>query len=217
MTPQQLPLDAVSLTLITQLVQDGSVIVVLTVRTGEPMPDALDVLWRGEHLRRLDLEPLTPEAVDTLLHLVIAEVAGIPSLVALAAENRAQVNAWLDTFPLLPRNIEHANAQHENIVTAILAGRADAAPARGVAHGVLQLRLGATQEALAVLEALAVRIKPPIDDEHGQPPPLSPPASPACTTRPAGAPAVRCSRARSCVRRTRCASSRSRCPSSSRS
>ena len=65
--------------------------------------------------------------LDTLLHLVIAEVAGIPSLVALAAENRAQVNAWLDTFPLLPRNIEHANAQHENIVTAILAGRADAA------------------------------------------------------------------------------------------
>ena len=43
----------------------------------------------------------------------IAEVAGIPSLVALAAENRARVNAWLDTFPLLPRNIEHSNAQHE--------------------------------------------------------------------------------------------------------
>jgi DNA-binding FadR family transcriptional regulator len=72
--------------------------------------------------------------LDTLLHLVIAEVAGIPSLVALAAENRAQVNAWLDTFPLLPRNIEHANAQHEHIVTAILAGRADAAEAAVLDH-----------------------------------------------------------------------------------
>ena len=67
--------------------------------------------------------------LDTLLHLTIAEVAGIPSLVALVAENRARVNAWLDTFPLLPRNIEHSNEQHEQIVTAILAGRADAAEA----------------------------------------------------------------------------------------
>nr|BFF09324.1 hypothetical protein GCM10025699_06270 [Microbacterium flavescens] len=65
---------------------------------------------------------------------MIAEVAGIPSLVALAAENRAQVNGWLDTFPLLPRNIEHANAQHEHIVTAILAGRADAAEAAVLDH-----------------------------------------------------------------------------------
>jgi DNA-binding FadR family transcriptional regulator len=72
--------------------------------------------------------------LDTLLHLAIAEIAGIPSLVALAAENRAQVNAWLDTFPLLPRNIEHANAQHEHIVTAILAGRADAAEAAVLDH-----------------------------------------------------------------------------------
>ena len=53
---------------------------------------------------------------------------------ALAAENRARVNAWLDTFPLLPRNIEHSNAQHEHIVTAILAGRADAAEAAILEH-----------------------------------------------------------------------------------
>ena len=71
---------------------------------------------------------------DTLLHLTIAELAGIPSLVALAAENRARVNAWLDTFPLLPRNIEHSNAQHERIVTAILAGRPDAAEAAILEH-----------------------------------------------------------------------------------
>ncbi|MET0734852.1 MAG: GntR family transcriptional regulator [Microbacterium sp.] len=71
---------------------------------------------------------------DTLLHLTIAEIAGIPSLVALAAENRARVNAWLDTFPLLPRNIEHSNEQHERIVTAILSGRADAAEAAILEH-----------------------------------------------------------------------------------
>ncbi|MFH8252718.1 FadR/GntR family transcriptional regulator [Microbacterium sp. B2969] len=72
--------------------------------------------------------------LDTMLHLTIAEVAGIPSLVALLAENRARVNAWLDTFPLLPRNIEHSNAQHEAIVTAILAGRPDAAEAAILEH-----------------------------------------------------------------------------------
>jgi DNA-binding FadR family transcriptional regulator len=72
--------------------------------------------------------------LDTLLHLTIAEVAGIPSVVALVAENRALINGWLDTFPLLPRNIEHSNGQHERIVTAILAGRADAAEAAVLEH-----------------------------------------------------------------------------------
>ncbi|MFG6402200.1 FadR/GntR family transcriptional regulator [Microbacterium sp. P04] len=64
---------------------------------------------------------------DTLLHLTIAELAGIPSLVPLVVDNRARINAWLDTFPLLPRNIEHSDAQHERMVVSILAGRADAA------------------------------------------------------------------------------------------
>lgn len=72
--------------------------------------------------------------LDTLLHLTIAELAGIPSLVALAAENRARVNEWLDAFPLLHRNIDHSNAQHERIVTAILAGRGEAAEAAVLEH-----------------------------------------------------------------------------------
>ena len=71
---------------------------------------------------------------DTLLHLTIAELTGIPSLVPLVAENRARVNTWLETFPLLPRNIEHSNEQHERIVTAILAGRADAAEVAILEH-----------------------------------------------------------------------------------
>jgi DNA-binding FadR family transcriptional regulator len=71
---------------------------------------------------------------DTLLHLAIAELAGVPSLVPLAVENRARINAWLDTFPLLPRNIEHSDAQHERIVAAILSGREDAAAAAVAEH-----------------------------------------------------------------------------------
>lgn len=98
----------------------------------------LDAAARGELWARHEATSAASEAeyrrLDTLLHLAIAELAGIPSLVALAAENRARVNEWLDTFPLLPRNIEHSNAQHERIVTAILAGRPDAAEAAILEH-----------------------------------------------------------------------------------
>ncbi|WP_394279742.1 FadR/GntR family transcriptional regulator [Microbacterium sp.] len=72
--------------------------------------------------------------LDSLLHLAIAEASGIPSLLPLIVENRARVNAWLDTFPLLPRNIEHSDAQHERIVAAILAGKPDAAEAAVLDH-----------------------------------------------------------------------------------
>ncbi|GAB3600483.1 FadR/GntR family transcriptional regulator [Microbacterium tumbae] len=83
-------------------------------------------LW-ARHEAALPAGPDEYRRLDTLLHLAIAEAAGIPSLVALVAENRAQVNVWLDTFPLLPRNIEHSGEQHGRIVSAILAGRPDAA------------------------------------------------------------------------------------------
>ena len=102
-------------------------------RAAPSTPRARDELWaRYEVVAEASTSDY--RRLDTLLHLTIAELAGIPSLVALAAENRARVNAWLDTFPLLPRNIEHSNAQHERIVTAILAGRPDAAEAAILEH-----------------------------------------------------------------------------------
>lgn len=87
-----------------------------------------DVLW-ARHEAAAVAEGADYRRLDTLLHLTIAELAGIPSLVPLVAENRARINAWLDTFPLLPRNIDHSTAQHAAIVSAILAGRPDAAAA----------------------------------------------------------------------------------------
>ena len=60
--------------------------------------------------------------MDSRLHLTIAEVVGVPSLVTLLADNRSRINELLDSFPLLARNIEHSNRQHERIVMAILAG-----------------------------------------------------------------------------------------------
>ena len=60
--------------------------------------------------------------LDSRLHLTIGEVVGTPSLVSLLADNRTRVNRLLDAIPLLTRNIEHSNQQHEDIVVAILTG-----------------------------------------------------------------------------------------------
>ena len=65
--------------------------------------------------------------LDSRLHLTIGELVGTPSLVSLLADNRTLVNQLLDTIPLLPRNIEHSNEQHEALVIAILTGDIDRA------------------------------------------------------------------------------------------
>ena len=92
-----------------------------------------DALWQ-RHVELQGAGEAEYRRLDSLLHLTVAEAAGIPTLVSLVAENRARVNAWLDTFPLLARNIEHSNAQHERIVAAILAGQPDAASAAMLEH-----------------------------------------------------------------------------------
>ncbi|WP_022882277.1 FadR/GntR family transcriptional regulator [Gryllotalpicola ginsengisoli] len=72
--------------------------------------------------------------LDSRLHLTIAELAGAPSLVPLVADARTRVNLLLDEIPLLARNIAHSDQQHERIVRAILAGRADEAVAAMQEH-----------------------------------------------------------------------------------
>ncbi|MGW2856095.1 FadR/GntR family transcriptional regulator [Streptomyces sp. NPDC001215] len=64
---------------------------------------------------------------DTLLHLTLAELCGSPSLTAQYAAVRATVNDLLDCIPLLVRNLEHSQRQHEALVDAVLDGDADGA------------------------------------------------------------------------------------------
>ncbi|MEW2496553.1 FadR/GntR family transcriptional regulator [Streptomyces nodosus] len=64
---------------------------------------------------------------DTLLHLTLAELCGSPSLTAQYAAVRATVNDLLDCIPLLVRNLEHSQRQHEALVEAVLDGDADGA------------------------------------------------------------------------------------------
>jgi GntR family transcriptional repressor for pyruvate dehydrogenase complex len=72
--------------------------------------------------------------LDSLLHLTIGQLVGSPSLVLLMADNRTRVNGYLDHIPLLTRNIEHSNEQHEAIVAAILTGNPERATEAMVEH-----------------------------------------------------------------------------------
>lgn len=72
--------------------------------------------------------------LDSRLHLLIAELSGSPSLVPLVANLRTRVNALLDGIPMLQPNLAHSHAQHEAIVTAILAGRPQSAAEAMLEH-----------------------------------------------------------------------------------
>ncbi|GGK74728.1 GntR family transcriptional regulator [Planomonospora parontospora subsp. parontospora] len=87
--------------------------------------------WRETLRRRLaEVNSAGPDdyrRLDTAFHLSIAELTGSPLLAAACADARLRVTDLLNAIPVLQRNIEHAAAQHEAIVAAILAGDPDAA------------------------------------------------------------------------------------------
>jgi DNA-binding CsgD family transcriptional regulator len=64
-------LDAASLALLGYLAAQGTIFLIATVRTGEPVPDLLTGLWRDGRVERIDLEDLTRTQLDTLLHLAL--------------------------------------------------------------------------------------------------------------------------------------------------
>ncbi len=49
-------------------------------------------------------------------------------------ESRSRINALLDEIPLLERNLQHSNEQHERIVQAILRGDPDGAATAMAEH-----------------------------------------------------------------------------------
>lgn len=59
---------------------------------------------------------------DSRLHLAIASVTGSSRLIAAVTDVQACVHDLLQAIPVLPVNIEHSNAQHRSIVSAVLSG-----------------------------------------------------------------------------------------------
>ena len=60
-------LDDLSTFVVQQIVQRGAAKVVLTVRDGEPIPAAVQEIWRGGQFDRLDLQPLSLDETTALL------------------------------------------------------------------------------------------------------------------------------------------------------
>jgi len=64
-------LDDVSAALVHQLAQQGDARLVVTLRAGEPAPDAITALWRDELAERVELQPLGRDDVRALLRSTV--------------------------------------------------------------------------------------------------------------------------------------------------
>jgi DNA-binding CsgD family transcriptional regulator len=70
-------LDAASAKLVQQLAAAHEATVVATVRTGEPVPDAVVALWKDHGCEYLELQPLSPDETGLLVESVVGgEVDG---------------------------------------------------------------------------------------------------------------------------------------------
>jgi DNA-binding NarL/FixJ family response regulator len=64
-------LDQLSATLLHQIAVDRAGQIVVTVRSGEPVPDAVTSLWKDGYLRRLELQPFTKQQSIALIEAVL--------------------------------------------------------------------------------------------------------------------------------------------------
>lgn len=92
-----------------------------------------ELLWSALQESRL-AEHEDHRRLDSRLHLTIAELSGSSTLLDQVARCRMRINDFLDNIPLLQPNIVHSNAQHAEIVNAILSGRAADAEAAMRSH-----------------------------------------------------------------------------------
>ncbi|WP_218617217.1 FadR/GntR family transcriptional regulator [Cryptosporangium aurantiacum] len=71
---------------------------------------------------------------DSRLHLAIASVTGNAPLIAAVADVQGRLSGLLELIPVLRHNIAHSDAQHAEIVEAILAGDRERAAATMTRH-----------------------------------------------------------------------------------
>ena len=64
-------LDSASIALLGHLTRHGTIFLIATARTGEPIPDLVTDLVRDGSLAMVDLADLGPAGLDTLLHLAL--------------------------------------------------------------------------------------------------------------------------------------------------
>jgi DNA-binding FadR family transcriptional regulator len=71
---------------------------------------------------------------DSRLHLAIAAASGSPSLHGCVADVQLTLDRLLAAIPVIRRNLDHSDAQHDRIVDAILHGDSAAARAAMEEH-----------------------------------------------------------------------------------
>jgi DNA-binding NarL/FixJ family response regulator len=64
-------LDELSATLLHQIAIDRAGRILATIRSGEPVPDAVTALWKDGHLQRLELQPFTKKKSIALVEKVL--------------------------------------------------------------------------------------------------------------------------------------------------
>ena len=64
-------LDQLSATLLHQIAVDRAGHILATVRSGEPVPDAITSLWKDAYLQRLELQPFTKQQTIALVEKVL--------------------------------------------------------------------------------------------------------------------------------------------------
>ncbi|MEJ3744059.1 FCD domain-containing protein [Actinomycetes bacterium KLBMP 9797] len=69
-----------------------------------------------------DRDPGTRRVADSRLHLAIAAASGSPSLAAAVADVQLTLDRLLAAIPVIARNLDHSDAQHSQVVEAVLAG-----------------------------------------------------------------------------------------------
>lgn len=80
--------------------------------------------WLADGLRDVDEAPdaAAHRVADSRLHLAVATLSGSPMLVDAVTRAQSALHDMLTAIPVLTRNIEHSNAQHHEVVAAILQG-----------------------------------------------------------------------------------------------
>lgn len=67
-------------------------------------------------------DPAVRRVNDSRLHLAIAACGGSPSVAHAIADVQLRLDGLLAAIPVLPRNLDHSDAQHARVVESILAG-----------------------------------------------------------------------------------------------
>ena len=71
-------LDPLSATLVHQLAVSGKTRLIIVVRTGDPVPDAVTSLWKEQLVRPLSVKPFTREQIGELARYVLGGAGPTP-------------------------------------------------------------------------------------------------------------------------------------------